>query len=221
MLVFIVPIFKKMYGELGGTLPAPTRLLVSVSNICVKGFPFLIVLLIVGSFGFKKWLTTERGRATWDRVMLKVPVFGGLVLKTALARFASSLSTLVRSGVPILEALDITSETVANAVVANGVRAIADGAKQGEPLTKALEEHPVFPPMLTQMMSIGEETGALDTLLAKVATFYEQEVEATVGALTSLLEPLLIMILGGAVGTMVIALYLPMFDIIKLVGNNN
>jgi type IV pilus assembly protein PilC len=210
-----------MYAQLGGTLPLMTRVLIKVSNVCVKGAPFLIVLVIVGVFCFKKWLGTDKGRATWDGVLLRVPIVGGLVQKTALSRFSSSLSTLVSSGVPILEALEITAETVSNAVVARGVRSIADGARQGEPLTKPLADHPIFPPMLTQMMSIGEETGALDTLLRKAANFYEQEVEATVDALTSLLEPLLIMILGSAVGTMVIALYLPMFDIIKLVGNNN
>jgi type IV pilus assembly protein PilC len=221
MLIFIIPIFKKMYAQLGGTLPTMTRVLISLSNIAVKGAPFLIVLVIVGVFCFKKWLKTDKGRATWDAVLLRLPIIGGLVQKTALSRFSSSLSTLVSSGVPILEALEITAETVSNAVVARGVRSIADGARQGEPLTKPLADHPIFPPMLTQMMSIGEETGALDTLLRKAANFYEQEVEATVNALTSLLEPLLIMILGGAVGSMVIALYLPMFDIIKLVGNNN
>jgi len=143
------------------------------------------------------------------------------VRKTAMTRFAGTLATLLSSGVPVLESLEITSDTVGNVVVADGVRAIAEGAKKGEPMTRPLEDHPVFPPMVTQMMAVGEETGALDTLLRKVATFYEQEVARTVEALTSLLEPLLIVVLGGAVGAMVVSLYLPMFDIIKLVGNNN
>ncbi|MGH3851244.1 MAG: type II secretion system F family protein, partial [Pseudonocardiaceae bacterium] len=217
MLVFIVPIFKKMYAELNGTLPAMTRGLIAISNIVVNWFPFVIVGMILAVVGLRKWISTEKGRAVWDRLKLRVPVFGGLVRKTAMARFASTLSTLMRSGVPVLEALEITAETVGNVVVAEGVGAIAEGAKAGEPLTGRLAAHPVFPPMVTQMMAVGEETGALDELLARVATFYEAEVEATVDALTSLLEPLLIVVLGGAVGTMVISLYLPMFDIIKLI----
>lgn len=221
MLLFIVPIFKKMYSSLGGTLPLPTRILVGISNIFVHAFPIVLLAAVAMVFAYKRWVRTAPGRQTRDRLMLRVPIFGGLVRKTAMTRFSSTLATLLSSGVPVLESLEITSETVANVVVASGVRAIADGAKKGEPMTRPLEDHPVFPPMVTQMMAVGEETGALDTLLRKVATFYEQEVERTVEALTSLLEPLLIVVLGGAVGAMVISLYMPMFDIIKLVGNNN
>lgn len=221
MLVFIIPIFKKMYAELGGKLPAMTRGLIAISNVAVKGLPVLIGLAIVGAIAFKKWVATEKGQARWDAIKLRIPVMGQLVRKTSLSRFASTLSTLLHSGVPVLESLEITTETVGNSVVARGVRAIAEGAKRGEPFTKPLENHPVFPPLVTQMMAVGEETGALDDLLHKVAIFFEQEVDAMVSALTSLLEPLLIVVMGGTVGSMVIALYLPMFDIIKLVGNNN
>lgn len=221
MLLFIVPIFKKMYASLGGTLPLPTRLLVMISNIFVHAFPLVILAFVGAVFAYKRWVRTEPGRQSRDRLLLRVPIFGGLVRKTAMTRFSSTLATLLSSGVPVLESLDITAETVANVVVANGVKAIGDGAKRGEPMSRPLEDHPVFPPMVIQMMAVGEETGALDSLLRKVATFYEQEVERTVEALTSLLEPLLIVVLGGAVGAMVISLYLPMFDIIKLVGNNN
>lgn len=221
MLLFIVPIFKKMYASLGGTLPLPTRLLVMISNIFVHAFPLVILAFVGAVFAYKRWVRTEPGRQSRDRLLLRVPIFGGLVRKTAMTRFSSTLATLLSSGVPVLESLDITAETVANVVVANGVKAIGDGAKRGEPMSRPLEDHPVFPPMVIQMMAVGEETGALDSLLRKVATFYEQEVERTVEALTSLLEPLLIVILGGAVGAMVVSLYLPMFDIIKLVGNNN
>ncbi len=219
MLIFIVPVFKKMYAELGGKLPAPTLLLVGISNIMVNALPFVLLGGVGLIFGYRRWVRTPAGKAARDRVVLRVPVFGSLVRKTAMARFASTLSTLLSSGVPVLESLDITSETVGNTVVANGVHAISEGTKQGEPFTRPLQVPPVFPPMVTQMMAVGEETGALDTLLAKVATFYEEEVNRTVEALTSLLEPILICILGGAVGGMVIALYLPMFDIIKLVNN--
>ncbi|MGH9057199.1 MAG: type II secretion system F family protein [Acidimicrobiales bacterium] len=221
MLLFIVPIFKKMYAELQGTLPLMTRVLIYVSNIFVHAFPFLIAGAIGLVIAYRKWVSTPAGKAARDRVFLRVPIMGGLVRKTAMTRFAGTLATLLSSGVPILESLEITADTVGNVVVADGVHAISEGAKRGEPMTRPLVNHPVFPPIVTQMMAVGEETGALDTLLRKVATFYEQEVSRTVDALTSLLEPLLIVVLGGAVGTMVISLYLPMFDIIKLVGNNN
>jgi type IV pilus assembly protein PilC len=221
MLIFIVPVFKKMYGELKGKLPPATRILISVSDIVIHAAPFLIGAAIVGVFVYRKWVSTPRGKAFRDRAILRVPIFGGLVRKTAMTRFSSTLATLLSSGVPVLESLDITADTVNNSVVADGVHAIADGAKRGEPLTRPLAAHPVFPPMVTQMMAVGEETGALDNLLRKVATFFEQEVDRTVSALTSLLEPLLIVVIGGAVGAMVISLYLPMFDIIKLVGQNN
>ena len=221
MLVFIVPIFKKMYDSLKGTLPLPTRILVGISNIFVHAFPFVILGAIGIVVAYKRWVRTLPGRQTRDRLLLRVPIFGGLIRKTAMTRFSSTLATLLSSGVPVLESLEITSETVDNVVVSDGVKAIAEGAKRGDSLTHPLEEHPVFPPMVVQMMAVGEETGALDTLLRKVATFYEQEVARTVEALTSLLEPLLIVVLGSAVGAMVVSLYLPMFDIIKLVGNNN
>lgn len=220
MLLFIVPIFKNMYASLGGKLPLPTQLLVEISNIFVHAFPLVVLAVVGAAFAYRRWVRTDAGRQTRDRLLLRVPIFGGLVRKTAMTRFSSTLATLMSSGVPVLESLDITAETVSNVVVADGVKAIAEGAKRGEPMTRPLEDHPVFPPMVTQMMAVGEETGALDALLRKVATFYEQEVERTVEALTSLLEPLLIVVLGGAVGAMVISLYLPMFDIIKLVGNN-
>ena len=218
MLLFIVPIFKKMYDSLQGTLPLPTRILVKISNIFVHAFPLVVLAVIGAAYAYKRWVRTEPGRQTRDRLLLRVPIFGGLARKTAMTRFSSTLATLLSSGVPVLESLDITAETVGNVVVADGVRAIAEGAKKGEPMTRPLDDHPVVPPMVTQMMAVGEETGALDALLRKVAAFYEQEVERTVEALTSLLEPLLIVVLGSAVGAMVVSLYLPMFDIIKLVG---
>lgn len=221
MLLFIVPIFKGMYTSLGGTLPAPTLLLIDISNITVTFFPFILIGAVAGFFVYRRWVKTPAGKGVRDRLILKIPIFGALIRKTSMARFAATLSTLLGSGVPVLESLEITADTVGNTVVAKGVRAIAEGAKQGEALTRPLSDHPVFPPMVTQMMAVGEETGALDTLLSKVAHFFEDEVQRTVDALTSLLEPLLIVVLGGAVGSMVVSLYLPMFDIIKLVGNNN
>ena len=217
MLLFIVPIFGKMYKDLNGTLPLPTRIVIAVSHVLTTSLPIVIPLVLLGVYLFRRWIRTEKGGATWDRAKLRMPVFGNLVQKTAMARFSGTFSTLLRSGVPLLDALDITKETVDNAVVAKGLEAVADGAKQGEPLTHRLGDHPVFPSMVVQMMSVGEETGALDDLLGRIAIFFEQEVAATVDALTSLLEPLMIVVLGGAVGSMVISLYLPMFNIIKLI----
>jgi type IV pilus assembly protein PilC len=221
MLLFIVPVFKKMYADLGGKLPPATRVLITLSNIAIHAMPLVIVAVIGIIYGYRRWVRTAAGKAARDRLVLRVPIFGGLVRKSAMARFASTLSTLLKSGVPVLESLEITADSVSNAVVADGVHAISEGAKRGEPLTRPLQSHPVFPPMVTQMMAVGEETGALDSLLQKVADFFEAEVQRTVDSLTSMLEPLLIVVLGSAVGAMVISLYLPMFDIIKLVGNNN
>ena len=217
MLLFIVPTFKGIYAQLGGTLPVLTRVLISISTVFKKFFPIFFVLGGVGIWLFRRWIHTEKGRAIWDRVMLKTPVFGKLVHKTALTRFSSTLGVLMRSGVPILEALEITSDTVNNDVLALAVKDVQAGVKVGESMAKPLAQHKVFPPMVTQMIAVGEETGAVDTMLDKIGEFYSQEVEATVNALTSLLEPLLIVFLGACVGGMVIALYMPMFNIIKLI----
>jgi type IV pilus assembly protein PilC len=217
MLIFIVPMFKGLYADLGGTLPLPTRLLLFVSSVMVKGFPVVIVAIVGGAWGFKRWISTDAGRSKWDQFKLRVPVFGKLVQLTALTRFSRTLASLMRAGVPVLESLEITSGTVANTVVSDAVRDVQDGVKQGEPMANRLANHEIFPPMVVQMISVGEETGAIDTMLDKIGDFYEREVEATVDALTSLLEPILIVVLGGAVGGMVISLYMPMFNIIQLI----
>jgi type IV pilus assembly protein PilC len=217
MLLFIVPMFKGLYADLGGTLPLPTRILLLLSTIVVKFFPLVILFDVGLVIAFKRWVRTNKGRAAWDRVKLRIPVFGKLTHKTAMTRFSRTLAVLLRSGVPILESLEITAETVGNSVVAKAVKDVQVGVKQGEAINKPLQGHDVFPPMVVQMMAVGEETGALDEMLDKIGEFYEQEVEAMVTSLTSLLEPLLIVVMGAAVGGMVIALYMPMFNIIKLV----
>lgn len=217
MLLFVIPMFQGIYKQLGGTLPAPTQLLINISNVCRKLWYVIFVGEIAAAFAFRKWINSEEGRKQWDAIKLKVPIFGKLVRKTALARFSRTLSALVRSGVPILESLDIVAETAGNYVVATAVRETQAAVKRGDPLSKKLEEHPVFPPMVVQMMAVGEETGALDEMLDKIADFYDQEVEATVDALTSLIEPILIVVMGVCVGGMIISLYLPMFNIIKLI----
>ena len=217
MLLFVIPMFKGLYKELGGKLPLPTQILINISSV-IRSLWYLIFLAEVAAVvGFRRWINSEEGRKRWDALKLRVPVFGPLVRKTALARFSRTLSALVRSGVPILESLEIVADTSGNHVVAAAVLDAQSAVKQGEPLASRLEQHPVFPPMVCQMMAVGEETGAVDEMLDKIADFYDQEVEATVSALTSLIEPLLIVVMGGAVGGMVISLYLPMFNIIKLI----
>ncbi len=217
MLLFVVPTFQVLYEDLGGQLPLPTRLLIGISTILKKFTPFIVVFDVLAVVAFRKWIQSDKGRAKWDRVKLKVPVFGKLVHKTAITRFARTLAVLMRSGVPILEALEITSETVNNTVVAAAVKDVQTAVKQGESIAGPLSRHTIFPPMVVQMLAVGEETGNVDEMLEKVADFYDAEIEAIVDALTSLLEPLLIVVMGGAVGGMVVALYMPMFQIINLV----
>ncbi len=218
MLIFIVPQFAGLYDQLGGTLPLPTRMLIFVSNLLVPwGILAFIVIGIPGFILFKRWKKTEGGKLIWDRFLLRVPIFGMISHKAALARFASTFGVLLRSGVPILEALDITSDTVDNAVLSLAIVDVKNAVKGGESLAKPLTQHPIFPPMTVQMMAVGEETGALDLMLEKIAMFYESEVDAAVTALTSLIEPLLIVVMGVVVGGMLVSLYLPMFNIINLI----
>ena len=217
MLLFVVPMFETMYGELGGSLPKPTQLLIDVSNLVKNYFIFMVVGAGLGMFLFKRWIATDDGRAAWDRIKLKLPIMGALVHKTAITRFSRTLESLLHAGVPILEALDITSETVGNAVMEEAVRDVLNRVKSGESMSGPMADDVIFPGMVTHMLAVGEETGAIDTMLDKIAEFYEREVEATVDALTSLLEPLLIVVLGGTIGGMVVALYMPMFNIINLI----
>jgi type IV pilus assembly protein PilC len=216
MLVFVVPTFKDLYQQLGGTLPLPTRILVGVSDI-VRGSFLIVAALIIAFFFLFRWWRKGPGKLAWDKFKLKIPIFGKLFHKSALARFARTLSVLNRSGVPILHALDIVQETVGNQLVANAVKDLQAGVKEGESIAGPLSRHAVFPPMVVQMMAVGEETGALDTMLEKIANFYDEEVAAAVDSLTSLIEPVLIAVVGGAVGAIVIALYLPTFRIFELI----
>jgi type IV pilus assembly protein PilC len=217
MLIFVVPTFKGLYKDLGGQLPLPTRVLIGVSD-AAKRFWYVTAAMIIGSgFGIRRWIQTDQGRGMWDAIKLKAPVFGGLVHKTALSRFSRTLSVLMKSGVPILQSLEIVQETVNNNVLSKAVADVSSSVKEGESIARPLERHPVFPPMVVQMIAVGEETGALDTMLGKISDFYDQEVEATVEALTSLIEPILIAVMGVAVGGMVVALYMPMFNIINLI----
>ncbi|MBX7159975.1 MAG: type II secretion system F family protein [Acidimicrobiia bacterium] len=218
MLIFIVPQFKNMYDALQGTLPLPTRMLLWASSAFINygliiGVPVTVVTIIL----VRRWAKTEKGRYTVDKFKLKAPLFGKIVHKAALARFSRTLGVLLSAGVPILESLEIVAETVNNVVIGNAIQDVKASVKTGESIARPLTEHEVFPPMVVQMLAVGEETGALDTMLEKIADFYEDEVATAVESLTSLIEPLLIVVMGIAVGGMLISLYMPMFNIINLI----
>jgi type IV pilus assembly protein PilC len=190
-------------------------MLITISSTFTHLFPLVLLALGALFFTMRRWKATPGGRMRWDQAKLRVPIFGKLFHKTALTRFSRTLAVLLRSGVPILESLEITSDTVGNSVVSAAVKDVQSAVKTGDDMARPLADHEVFPPMVVQMMAVGEETGALDGMLSKIGDFYDQEVEAMVDALASLLEPILIVFLGSIVGTMVICLYLPMFNIIK------
>jgi type IV pilus assembly protein PilC len=216
MLLFIVPQFETIYANLGGDLPLPTRILLGVSEAFRTYWYVALGLGAGGFFAFRRYKRTDRGRARVDALKIKIPVFGPLFHKVALARFSSTLGMLLRAGVPILQALDNVKETVNNRVISAAVEDVKGSVREGESIAKPLARHKAFPPMVVQMLAVGEETGAVDTMLDKVAEFYNSEVTATVEALTSLIEPLLIAVIGAAVGAAVVALYMPMFNIINL-----
>jgi type IV pilus assembly protein PilC len=217
MLMFVVPMFEDLYADLGGTLPIPTRILLAISAVVTSWWWAVIIVGVAGVFGFKQWIKTDSGRFAWDSFKLRMPIFGNLVHKTALARFSHTMSSLIRTGVPILQAMEIVADTSGNAVVAEAVMASRASVSEGESIAKPMTERKVFPPMVVQMIAVGEETGALDTMLEKIGDFYDDEVQTMVEGLTSLIEPLLIVLLGGVVGGMLISLYLPMFNIINLI----
>jgi len=217
MLIFIVPTFANMFETLGGTLPAPTRVLIFMSEKLRVLAPVLVVLLIGMAVTWRKIKHDERVRNVVDPIKLKTPVFGKLFQKIALSRFARNLGTMMQSGVPILQSLDIVADTTGNVVLGRAVRDVQESVRTGEALAKPLENHPVFPPMVVQMMAVGEDTGALDTMLMKISQFYDQEVEATTESLTALIEPLMIAFLGAVVGSMIVALYMPIFKIFDLI----
>jgi type IV pilus assembly protein PilC len=218
MLLFIIPIFANMYNDLGGQLPSLTRLMMNLSN-ALKGYWFIIfpvaALLIWSLVRLKR---TEQGRRWWDRVKLKLPMkIGPIIQKIAVARFSRTFATLVSAGVPILHAIDITGKTSGNSVMEEAMVDVKESVRTGEPIARPLMRVAVFPPMVTHMISIGEETGALDAMLNKIADFYEDEVDAAVKSLTSIIEPIMMMFVGGLVGLIVISMYLPMFNMMNLV----
>ena len=219
MLIFIVPVFARMFEDLGGTLPLPTRVAMGISDILTSIYGVLVYAAMGAAvFGFLRWKNTENGRRVWGRISLRIPAkIGDVIQKVALARFARTLGTLSAAGVPILQAIEITASSSGNWVVENALLKSRDAIREGIPIYKPLEDEPIFPPMVTRMIAVGEETGDIDGMLGKIADFYESEVDATVKALTSIIEPLMIVVVGGIVGIIVIAMYLPMFKIFELV----
>ena len=220
MLIFIVPVFAKMFEDLGGTLPLPTRVAMGLSDVLTSVFGVLIYGALIGAvIGFLRWKKTENGRRIWGRASLKIPLkVGDVIRKVALARFARTLGTLSAAGVPILQAIEITAASSGNWVMENALLKSRDAVREGIPIHKPLEDEPVFPPMVTRMIAVGDETGDMDGMLGKIAEFYESEVDATVKALTSIIEPIMIVVVGGIVGGIIVAMYLPMFKIFELVG---
>ena len=219
MLIFIVPIFARMFEDLGGTMPLPTRVAMGISDILTSIWGvFVYAGMGAAVFGFLRWKNTEQGRRIWGRASLRIPFkIGDVLQKVALARFARTLGTLSAAGVPILQAIEITATSSGNWVIENALLKSRDAIREGIPIYKPLEEEPVFPLMVTRMIAVGEETGDVDGMLTKIAQFYESEVDAAVKALTSIIEPLMIVVVGGIVGGIIIAMYLPMFKIFELV----
>src|ERR1019366_8208931 len=211
----VIPTFASLFSGLGADLPLPTRVVIGLSNNLVSYFPFIFVGGGAAAYGFKSYYATENGKRVIDGATLKMPVLGNIMKKIAVARFCRTLSTLISSGVPILDGLEITAKTSGNAIVEDAIMVTRKSIERGETISAPLKETRVFPPMVTQMISVGEATGALDTMLSKIADFYEDEVDTAVAGLLTLLEPLMIAFLGVVVGGIVIAMYLPIFYLIS------
>src|ERR1700752_3261936 len=217
----VVPIFATLFAGLGVSLPLPTRIVMALSNLIGSWFGFLFLVALGGGiFGLKTWYGTPGGRLVLDSIILKLPVLGILMRKIAVARFTRTLGTLISSGVPILEGLDITAKTAGNAVVERALQQVRKSLEEGKSLTEPLKDSEVFPGMVTQMISVGEQTGAMDAMLQKIADFYEEEVDAAVKDLLTALEPIMIVFLGVVVGGVVISMYLPLFSLIGKLANH-
>ena len=218
MLLFVVPTFANMFDDLGGKLPLPTQILVTMSEQAKIMVPLAVLMFIGGTIMYKKTRAkSAEFRLRADKFKLKIPVFGELFKKVALSRFTRTLGLLLRAGVPVLQALDIVSGATGNEVLSRAALSVKDSVKSGESMSAPLEDHGIFPPMVVQMISVGEDTGALDAMLDKISDFYDQEIESMTESLTALIEPIMIAVLGGIVGAMVVALYMPMFKIYELI----
>lgn len=221
MLLVIIPTFAKIFADFGGELPMPTRVVMGLSNF-LKSFWWALGLGLIGTFaGVKQYYRTARGHLAIDGLLLRMPVIGSILRRAAIARFTRTLGTMISSGVPILTALDITARTAGNKIIENAILATKGSIGEGETIAAPLREAKVFPPMVVQMISVGEETGALDKMLDKIAAFYDEEVDVAVETLTSIIEPIMIVVMGTMVGGMVVAMYLPMFKLINVVGGSH
>jgi type IV pilus assembly protein PilC len=218
MLIWVIPVFKQMFEDFGGTLPMPTQIVIMISDFMKHNILFMIAGLVVAFMALKRFYKTDQGRKLLDRWALNVPIFGSLIQKVAVARFSRTLGTMISSGVPILDALDIVARTAGNKTVELEVYRAREAISTGKTIAEPLQGSKVFPPMVVQMVAVGEQTGSMDAMLQKIADFYESEVDAAVAALTSLLEPMLMVFLGGAVGGLLVAMYLPIFKIAETVG---
>ncbi len=211
ILVFVIPVFEEMFADFGSELPAPTKLVVAMSDMVKSKILWIIALVIVGAVAFKKWYATVKGRDAVDAAVLKFPVFGMLLRKVAVAKFTRTMGTMLASGVAILEALDIVAKTAGNRSIEKAIYKVRSGIAEGRTMADPLQESGVFPPMVCQMISVGESTGALDAMLEKIADFYDEEVDQAVENMTRLIEPFMLLFLGVTIGGLVIAMYLPIF----------
>jgi len=217
MLLFIIPTFAQMFTDFGGQLPLPTRIVMGLSNFLRANWWLLLAIIIGGFIGFRRYYKTNTGRYRVDRATLKMPILGSVIRKASVARFTRTLGTLVSSGVPILNGLEITARTAGNKVIEEAIVNTRTSISEGNTIAEPLRASGVFPPMVVQMIGVGEQTGALDEMLEKVADFYDSEVDTAVGALTSIIEPVMIVVMGTIVGGMLIAMYLPMFKLVTVV----
>jgi type IV pilus assembly protein PilC len=218
LLLKVIPVFQKMFEGMGGELPGPTQALITASEFAQSYWWFIAGILVVVYIVFKRFYKTAKGRWTIDSLSLKAPIFGPLLKKVAVAKFSRTLSTMMSSGVPIMEGLNIVSKTSGNVIVENALLKTRQSISEGKTIAEPLQETGIFPPMVVQMIAVGEATGALDAMLSKIADFYDDEVDAAVEAMTALLEPVMMVFLGGVVGGMIIAMYLPIFKMAALVG---
>ncbi len=218
LLIFVIPVFQAMFEDFGGNLPAPTQFVVNLSGFLKSYIIFILVAVALIVWGFKRFYSTSKGRHLVDGFLLKAPVFGPLIQKVAVAKFTRTLGTMMSSGVPILEGLEITSKTAGNVIIEEAVMRVRSDISEGKTMAAPLADAGVFPGMVVQMISVGEATGALDAMLNKIADFYDEEVDVAVEALTSLIEPMLMVFLGGTIGGLVIAMYLPIFKMAAAIG---
>jgi type IV pilus assembly protein PilC len=219
ILTYVIPTFRDLFAELGATLPLPTRIVIALSNFLGRYGLFILILLVVAFVAIRRWYkTTQTGRMTIDRLLLRTPILGGVLRKIAVARFCRTMATLISSGVPIIEALETTAKTSGNAVIEQAVLKVRTEVEAGRGIAESMDRTGVFPAIVTHMVSVGEQTGALDTMMNKVADFYEEEVDAAVEGFMALIEPVMIAFLGAVIGSIVVSMYLPIFGLVSRIG---